>query len=208
MDLTSFKIDKDYIQKVHNNCQYNKVIMSYYEKFVYELIDFNDKNKKSFSYDESTECIKKIRSVYSILNRIESCNKYWLIDRYDYSQIKDFKKTILCKDKFCNNCKKVKQASRMSRYIPELEKYSDNLYHITLTIPNVTGIDLQATLKHMASSYRILMRIFRSDYKLSFVNFDELGYQGCVRSLEITFDGDSYHPHYHCAFVFENLSLE
>ena len=202
MDLTPFKIDKEYIQKVHNNCQYNKVILNYYKKLSNEIVDNNKKKKMSFFKDES------YRTIQSNCDRIDKCNKFWLIDRYDYSQIKDFKKTNLCKDKFCNNCKKVKQASRMSRYIPELEKYSDNLYHITLTIPNVNGNDLDSTLKHMSESYRTLMRIFRGNYKLSFVNFDELGYQGCVRSLEITFDGDNYHPHYHCGFVFENLSLD
>ena len=81
MDLAPFKIDKDYIQKVHNNCQYNKVIMSYYEKLVDEIIDSNKKKKKSFLCDES------YRNIHSSYDRLDKCNKYWLIDRYDYSQI-------------------------------------------------------------------------------------------------------------------------
>lgn len=181
-----FKIENDYLLKIHNNNQYNKVIIDYYKKYQYE---------------------GKIIS-NSKIESIESCNKYFLLDKYYYNQVKDFKKTNLCKDKFCNNCKKVKQAVRMSRYIPEIEQYSEYLYHLTLTIPNVSGNELKSTIKHMSKSFSRLMDYIKGKQVLSFYNFKKLGYLGSIRSLEITFNGDSYHPHYHCCFAFKNLNLD
>lgn len=187
MDLKQFEIDKDYIKNVYDNCSYNKLIIEYYRRYCIENGNTNTfKNK---------------------INSIDTCNKFWQIDRYNYSQIKDFKRTNLCKDKFCNNCKKVKQATRMSKYIPELEQYKDNLFHLTLTVPNVVGEDLKETIRKMSSAFRRLIYCFRGKY-LSFIDFDKYGYKGAVRSLEITFNGNSYHPHYHCAFVFDNLTLD
>lgn len=182
----NFKVDKDYLLKVHNNNQYNHVILSYYDRL--------KKEGKMISKN-------KIKS-------IEECNKYFLIDKYNYNLVKDFKRTNLCKDKFCNNCKKVKQAARMSKYIPELEPYSDNLYHLTLTIPNVSGKDLKKTIKNMSKSFSRLMDYIKGKQVLSFYNFKQLGYLGSIRSLEITFNGDNYHPHYHCCFAFTNLNLD
>lgn len=187
MDLTQFEVDKDYIMKVHDNCAYNNLIIEYYRRY----------------YNENG----KTNTLLTKINSLSNCNKFWLIDRYDYSQIKDYKRTNLCRDKFCNNCKKVKQATRMSKYIPELEIYKDNLFHLTLTVPNVVGKDLRETLTKMAKAFRRLIYCFRDNY-VSFIDFKEYGYKGAVRSLEITFNGDSYHPHYHCAFVFDNLVLD
>lgn len=179
-------VDKCYVQDVHNNNVYNKVIVNYYKKL----------NKENPSVP------------LSIIDNIEKCNKYFTVNRYDCSMVKDFISTNLCRDKFCNNCKKVKQASRMSRYIPELEPYSNNLYHIIFTLPNVCGSDLKSTLKKMSDSFRKIMRYINGTKKLSFINFSKYGYLGSVRSLEITFKDDNYHPHYHCAFAFKNLKLD
>lgn len=179
-------VDKSYLQDVHNNNVYNKIILNYYKKLIHE----------------------DSRISKSVISRIEQCNKYFAVNRYDCHMVKDFISTNLCHDKFCNNCKKVKQASRMSRYISELEPYSDNLYHITFTLPNVSGNDLYKTLRKMSKSFSKLMRYIDCTKKLSFLNFSKYGYLGSVRSLEITFKGDSYHPHYHCAFAFTNLKLE
>lgn len=181
----NFKIDKDYLLKVHNNNQYNNVILNYYARY--------EKEGKNISRN-------KIKS-------ISSCNKYFNIDRYDYNLVKDYKRTNLCKDKFCNNCKKVKQAARMSKYIPELEPYADKLYHLTLTIPNVNGSELKSTIKIMSKAFSRLMDYIKGKQLLSFYDFKKFGYLGSIRSLEITFNGDNYHPHYHCCFAFNNLDL-
>lgn len=188
----NFEVTKDYLLKVHNNNNYNNVIIDYYKR-----------------YNEETKSNNYSRISSYKINRISNCNKFFQIDRYDYNQVKDFKRTNLCHDKFCNNCKKMKQAARMSKYIPELSKYNDKMYHLTLTIPNISGKELKSTLKKMSKSFSRLMDYIKCKEKKSFLSdyFKKLGYIGAIRSLEITFKDDSYHPHYHCALSFSNLEL-
>lgn len=182
----NFKVDKNYILDVHNNNIYNKTIIDYYKKLV-----------------EEKEYISTSR-----ISSINNCNKFWNFDVYYQNMTKDFISTNLCHDKFCNNCKKVVQASRMSKYIPEIEPYKENLYHITFTIPNCCGSDLSYTLKKMSKCFKKLMRYINSTVFCNFYDFSRLGYLGALRALEITFKKDSYHPHYHCAFVFKKLNLD
>lgn len=187
LSTEDFKVDKDYILDVYNNNIYNKKIIEYY---------------------------KKLKNEYPIADSripiISNCNKFWNCDVYYQNLTKDFISTNLCHDKFCNNCKKVVQASRMSKYIPEIEPYKEHLYHLTLTIPNVKGNDLLNTLIKMPKCFKKLMEYIscKSGHYCSFYDFSRLGYKGAIRSLEITFKNDNYHPHYHCAFVFNNLELE
>ncbi len=191
--LDKFKVDNDFILDVHNNHEYNKLIIEYYKKLI----------------EEEGSISKKYGSYLSLskINDLEKCNKFWFIDRYDSNCIKDFTGTFLCHDKFCSNCKKVKQAVRMSRYIDFIKQYKENLYHCVFTIPNCTGIDLRNTLIKMNKSFRKLMRIIQGNYAC-FIDFKKYQYLACLRSLEITFCDDIYHPHFHCAFVFKNLDLE
>lgn len=189
----NFEVSKDYLLKIHNNNCYNNVIVDYYKRLQEET--------RSKDYSRISN-----HKLDSILN----CNKFFIIDKYNYNLVKDFKKTNLCHDKFCNNCKKLKQATRMSKYIPELSKYNDKLYHLTLTLPNVDGDNLKITLKKMSKSFSRLNDYVKLKQKRFFLYdyFKKLGFIGSIRSLEITFKGDSYHPHYHCAFAFKNLVLD
>lgn len=186
VDLDKFLVDKKYIARVHNNNVYNKKIIDYYRRYREEG------NKMTLTKIE----------------KLCSCNQFWVMEEYQANGIRDFIYTSLCHDKFCSNCKKVKQATRMSKYIPELEKYKDNLYHLTLTIPNVNGKKLKKTIKHMSDCFKSLIRYINGNKKLSFIDFSKYGYEGAIRSLEVTFNEDSYHPHYHCAFIFNNLNLD
>ena len=195
IDIKDIILDKSYLLDVHNNTVYNNIIIQYYERL----------------RDELTCHVGVKSSIISnvTIDSIKKCNKFFTINRYDFNMIKDFISTNLCHSKFCNNCKKVKQASRMSRYIPELKPYKDNLYHIIFTLPNVKGSDLKFTLKNkMSNAFRKLMRYINGTKKLSFIDFSKYGYLGAIRSLEITFKDDNYHPHYHCAFAFKNLVME
>lgn len=192
-DFSNFKVDDDFILDNCNNVEYNKIIVNYYKKML----------------DEGSSELKKFGSFIpkSKIYDLEHCNKYWDINIYHSNRIKDFVGAYTCKDKFCNNCKKLKQAVRMSRYIPEIEKYRDNLYHIVFTVPNMIGKDLHFSLKKMKKAFRDLMRIIRGNYRC-FIDFSRYGWLGNIRSLEITFVEDLYHPHFHCGFVFKNLELD
>jgi len=161
-------------------------------------------------YEKEQRGLKEAGDIYNFdpdtiinkMDRMTICNKWWLIDRFDISKVKNFKKTSLCKDKFCNNCKKVKQSQRMSKYIPELEKYKKKLYHLVLTVPNVSGDDLKSTIIKLSKSFRKLMYYIKGDRVIkNYEWLSNIGYEGAVRSLEVTFKDDIYHPHYHVALI-------
>lgn len=142
---------------------------------------------------------------------MEDCNSFWILDKYEQSKVKDFKKTNLCKDKFCNNCKKVKQASRMSKFIPLIRPYAENMYQLTLTVPNVKGEELQDTINRLFKSFGKLIEYIKGYKKIKGLDFESWGYKGAIRSLEITYKKVKkgkgfryeYHPHIHALIVLE-----
>lgn len=203
MDLKNITIEKEILQDVVNNNEYNKTIFGYYQRFATEMEAIERKEGYIFLTNSIFGFDSKLLSRKG--SNLDWCNKYWQLDKYEIQKIKEFKKANLCHDKFCANCKKVVQAGRMSKYIPELEKYKSNLFHLTLTVPNCSGQDLNFTYKKMAKSFKTLIRYFTGNLKIKGINFERFKYQGAVRSLEITFNGDSYHPHFHVGIVLDSM---
>lgn len=190
-DLDKLQIDKEHLGKVQKNLEYNALIGSYYDRFIQEQV--------------SNVMINRLDSK---LERLQMCNRFWQIDRYDKQKVKDFIKTNLCRDKFCNNCKKVKQAERMAKFMPEINKYRDfNMSQLVLTVPNCTGDKLHETIKIMFKSFGRLIEYFKGKEKIKGLDFSWLGYKGAVRSLEVTYKGKDkeieYHPHLHVLLIHE-----
>ena len=174
LDLKDIEVKKDFLGDIVKNNKYNRdVILDYYWRLHAEDSELNLTNK---------------------IESVSSCNSWFLLDVYKQQKIKDFKKTNLCKDKFCNNCKKVKQASRLSKFVPQIEKIKDShsLHLLTLTVPNCTGQNLKDTINKIFSSFKRLNRYLNGDLKIKNIDFSSYGYQGALRSLEVTFKGDSY----------------
>lgn len=183
LDLKEIEVKKDFLGDIVKNNKYNRdVILDYYFKL--------------HSEDPQLNLTNKIESV-------SSCNSWFLLDVYKEQKVKDFKKTNLCKDKFCNNCKKVKQASRLSKFVPQIEKIKEDhsLHLLTLTVPNCNGTDLKNTIDKIFSSFKRLNRYLNGDLKIKNIDFSSYGYKGSLRSLEVTFKGDSYHPHIHAVIA-------
>lgn len=182
-DLQDISISKNHLIDVINHKEYNKTIVSYYERL-----------SKEFGL-----------SLGNQIENISSCNSWWLIDHYVNQKVKDFKKTNLCKDKFCNNCKKVKQASRLTKFVPIINSASEYkyIYHLVLTVPNCKGSDLKDTISKMFKSFKRLNRYLNGDLKLKGIDLEQYLYVGAIRSLEVTFKGDSYHPHLHCIIALD-----
>lgn len=182
LDIKDITIPSDYLQKIIQNNEHNKTIIGYLQK----------------DYDEGL-CYRP--SVKKRIDKIVDCNKFWFLDKYELARVKDLKRTNLCNDKFCSNCKKVKQASRMARFMPHIEPYKDFLYQLVLTVPNVPSNALDGTIKEMYEAFPKLLNYLRGYKKIKGLNFDYLEYQGAVRSLEVTYKGDIYHPHLHAVLV-------
>lgn len=193
-NIENARVSLDLIMNVLNNIEYNKIIIDYYSRYQNEL-------------EKHAPVAAINKTIKNKTENISNCNKFWEVDAYHKSLVKDYIKTNLCKDKFCSNCKKVKQASRMAKYMPELEKYNNNAYHLTLTSPNVNGIDLKNKIKLMARCYKTLNRYLTGNLKIKDIDFTSWGYKGSIRSLEVTFKNDDYHPHYHCFLILEGFQM-
>ena len=186
--LKNLIMPKDFIINIADNVEYNNVIIRYYNRYKEENIPLHDILK-------------------SKMERVQECNRYWVMDTYEIQQVKDFKKTCLCKDKFCNNCKKVKQAQRMQKFTPLLKEHENELFHMCLTVPNCSSVDLRDNIKKQFKKFYVLNRYLKGEKKIKGLDFEHWRYKGCVRSLEVTFKKDSYHPHIHAVFVFGNRNI-
>jgi hypothetical protein len=192
-------VDKDFIKKVIDFNKYNQVIVQYYERYM------NDVERSSWDKHKEEIICPPERKFMSIGKKVslEMCNRYWTVDRYEKQKIKDVTRQNLCHDRFCSNCKKVKQAARMAKYIPEIKDYKDNLHHLVLTVPNCRGDDIDNTVKAINKAFRSLIMIIRGDdhHKIYGIDFSSWQYQGAMRSLEVTFKRDNFHPHLHVALI-------
>lgn len=180
MDFSPLQISKSHLLSVLKNLDYNVLVGSFYERLI-------------------SECESSLVSVLeNKLERLKNCNSLWELDFYKESGVKDFLKTNLCRDKFCNNCKKVKQASRMAKFLPEIKKVGSDyiLSQMVLTVPNVCGHELRDTIKLLFKAFSCLIEYLSLRKKIKGILLD-FGYIGAIRSLEVTYKSDSYHPHLH-----------
>ncbi|MGN4605233.1 protein rep [Bacillus cereus group sp. MYBK81-2] len=178
--LQSTEINDKFLKQIIENREFNDVIVSYYDRLYQESRDDGMKKKQE---------------------NVKGCNDFWIIDKYHEHRLKEFKRTNLCKDKFCNNCKKVKQASRMGKFIPLIRPFAENMYQLTLTLPNVKGDELKETICKMQKAFARLIEYFKGKKQINGIDFEVMQYEGAIRSLEITYKGNEYHPHYHALIV-------
>ena len=98
------------------------------------------------------------------------------------------KKTVkYCKNRFCMTCSRVKTARMINKYLPIIETYENPVF-VTLTIPNVKGEHLRATIDSMQKCFYSIINL-RSNRKIM---------RG-IRKLECTYNPIRYdfHPHFH-----------
>jgi hypothetical protein len=197
--IAAIELPKDVLEKINENVNYNKKIEKYYRIMAKET---NQKN------------------LFVKAKGIKECNTVIEVDRYKKMKIKDYKSTNLCRDKFCSNCKKLKQAARMAKYIPILKKRKEILYHAVFTQPNcgakihidengVVKESLDKIVRKMAKKFKRLIQYLRGEKKIRGLDFSAWGYVGAIRSLEITIkpnpnDPNCYHVHYHVILALDN----
>lgn len=178
------KISRQYAQDVDRRLQHNEAISEYFELLY-----------------EETENLRFLQ----LANDVYNCNRFWAFDRFDGHRVYDLTHVNLCHSRFCSNCQKMIQASRLYRFTPELDKaLADyDLYHITFTIPNVPGVKLRTYVLIMARTFKRLIRLLRGQDKIRNLSFVDYGFYACLRNLEVTYNNrrNDYHPHYHCIFA-------
>ncbi len=178
----SVKLDEKYIDGVANNRRFNEQYSDYYTRMAN---DFN------------------LPKLHIVAAHVQDCHRYWFGDHYRLQRVFDVKRVHLCHDKFCTNCQRLKQASRLKRFTPILEELSNNynLYHTVFTLPNVSGSELARALDIMHDAFRKITRYLSGDAPIKGLDFSECGYAGAVRCFEIVANPTDYHPHIHSLFV-------
>ena len=173
----------------------------------------NSFNYKIAEYYQTLYMITDDDNYMRNCERVANCYKYFSIDMYLKHNITDITSISLCNDKFCKNCQNVLSKQRYLKFKPYLDALSEeyDLYHVTLTVPNVSGLFLNDTLDKMYDSFGKFIKIFRrKNSRHKYLNLESLGYVGAVRSLELTYnEASGYHPHFHCIFALKKeLDLE
>jgi hypothetical protein len=99
-----------------------------------------------------------------------------------------------CKNRICPICNRIRTAQLIHSYLPEFQKWEE-LTFITLTIPNVSEVELKDSIELMNRTFKKIKDVLRKrEEPLK-----------CTRKLEITKNPETneVHPHYHiiCEFL-------
>lgn len=159
-----------------------------------EKYDWRTKKLKNVAVSPHiTECSEARKTV------VESCGGR-LEFAVDAAGVLKLARAWLCHHPLCPICK----GRRSMKTFHELKEIcavarrqnpSCQFAMLTLTVPNVPGDDLPATITHLMKSFERLSR--RAEVKKVVV--------GWFRSLEVSYNekrGD-YHPHFHCLLMFK-----
>lgn len=183
--IEQLEISSRYVDSVQKNLEHNETISEYFEKL------FEDEDE--FKY-------------FNIANSVHSCNAVWSFNFHSQHNLYDLTHVYLCHSKFCANCQKMIQASRLRRFQAVLEETGkeNDLYHIVLTAPNVQPEKLKNAKTVMFTAFSRFIRILNCTDKIRGIDLSGLGYVAAIRSLEVTYNrqrGD-FHPHLHTIFAF------
>ena len=179
------ELELGYVQKIYERVNYiSPVIAGYFERFAQE---------------------KKSTIIMNLAYNIKNCSHHWFFDHYQMQRIKDLHHIDICHNKFCPNCQKMMQASRLLRFGPVLNAIAEDydLYHITHTIPNVSGEKLSDGIDTLFKVYKRFHEYLSGKIRIKGLDFSQYGYAGSIRSLEVTYNsakvfvGQEYHPHLH-----------
>lgn len=133
--------------------------------------------------------------------RMKDCLSIWRWDLYRENKIMDLQEVRRCRDRWCPNCRRVARAKAIQEFLPkftELRKMGYTPYLLTLTVPNVSGKDLDSTIKRMTKAFSKFKNWFSySDYRKGYKDrFFQI--MGGIRALEITKSSNgTFHPHFH-----------
>lgn len=178
--LQALEISTDYVADVEKKLEYNAVMAGHFFRLYSETGDLRH---------------------LQIADAMEHCNDFWQCEKHGNMNVYDVMRVNLCRSRFCANCAKLIQASRLYRFTPYLNDTGreKDIYHLTFTLPNVKAAKLGTTVDIMFETFRYLIRYLKGDAKLKGIDLRPLGYVAAFRSLEITYNQHrrDFHPHLH-----------
>lgn len=149
-------------------------------------------------------------------NRIKDCLNLWQWDLYEKNKILDLKKVNRCMDKFCTNCRTFGISKVLHNFRPKFDLMLQKNYKpflMTLTIPNVSGDDLEKTIRKMNTSFKTFIDWFNKPIGHGFNGFSKriMEIKACIKVLEINVqesDHRMYHPHFHILLFLDSEDIE
>ena len=162
-------------------------------------------------YTNSLEVLnKRAKAKYSqeplleALINLNSPLKHQYINSLDCSSILNAQGDKLtsryCGNRFCKICNRIRTGKLINGYADQLLTLSDPQF-LTLTIPNVSALELRDTVKTMGKTIRKIQDQRRKAHLPLITG---------VRKLECTYnvDRNDYHPHYHFILDSEQIANE
>jgi len=157
---------------------------------------------------------KTMEKIYSILDaypdNLQIHKKYWKTYHCNHIILQQGKKfsSTYCKKIWCTNCCRIRTAELTNAYKQPLLDLGQ-LYFVTLTIPNVSGNQLEKTISTMQKAFsRIVNSMQKKKYNVKLNG---------VRKIETTHNEitNTFHPHFHiiqpdlnCAKILQQLWLK
>ena len=140
-----------------------------------------------------------METFYGKAQRMKDCCTMWETETYIEQKVKVLRKTNLCRDKWCENCKAMLAAWRKDKWAPVIMSIEGKIGHLVLTVPRVGKGKLGSEVKQLLKNYRTLVRHLRLERSIEGIEnpLEGLGVEGSVRALEVTYNGVSFHPHIH-----------
>ena len=98
-----------------------------------------------------------------------------------------------CKLKWCPVCNSIRTAKLINEYKPIFNEWEDP-YFVTLTVPNVTGEELERAIKQMTNTFSLLKESHNKQARRKGTKI-----LTGIRKTECTFNvrRNNYHPHFH-----------
>ena len=214
---------KDRLEKLDRRIRKNEVIAGFYEGIEYSILNDDEYFMTPPSVVDMDGVIHKVdveeyndrrarylRHVRRSKSAVKECSRWFDVDYYAFQGVKDIKRTFTCSNKFCDGCQAAVAQQRYEKFTPVLDTLQKtyDIAHIVLTVPNCLPRQLEPVVDRMYECRKYLIRYLSGTKKIRNIDFEKYGFQGGVSALEITRnekDG-TYHPHFHCAFVFRKGS--
>lgn len=108
-----------------------------------------------------------------------------------------------CGNRWCTVCNRIRTAKLIKGYNRPLEELPEK-YFVTLTIPNVTELDLKAAIDRMNDTFKTIQEFFKKRKQRNKQDWQIVG----LRKIECTYNyfADTYHPHFHLVVSGKNAA--
>ncbi len=200
-DIKKKAKSKEQFEKLQRRTWKNKELSKFYTYLAEEHLEvYYDR------MDQERGKIEPNRTYMNTAKNVALCAKWWKIDYYKLQGVKDMKYGNLCHNRFCDNCQNEIAKQRAKKYEPVLDRLAEDfdLYHLVFTVPNPLKRCLCGCLDVMYKNIKYMFRLLSGNVKIDGYNFEQFGYWGAVRALEITESKNEreFHPHFHCIVLF------